>query len=566
MRLLPWAARPLAATLVLLAPLPLAAGQTLTAQAPQAQSPRISAAQTQVTLEPTGPVKRLTLNEAVQLALEQNINIQVERMNSQIQGENVDLALAVFVPELTSDLRYNSTDSPPDSFFSGAEDTLETSFLTGTAGVQQQLPWWGASYFLGWDATRSTTNNIYSNFNPRLNSNLSVSYLQPLLRNFKTDSARTQLVVSKRNRDISDIDLRTIVVQTVRNVKNAYWELKYAIANLDVQRQSLELAQQTLKDNRTRVEVGTMAPIDIVEAEAEVARNEEAVIIAEASIKQAEDNLRTIIFDPASAGFWQMVLEPIDAPEMDPRTVDLDEAVRNALEQRTDVRRAKESLDNVDSNLEFYRNQTLPQLNLQVDYGATGLGGTQFVRGGEGFPPPIIGEASRSFWDVQGDVFTASFPGWTIGAYFAYPLGKGSADAIYARTKLEQNQALLQLKNLELQVGTEVRDVARNLNTNTKRVDATRASRVLSERRLEAEQKKFGVGMSTSFLVFQAQRDLSTARANELRAILDLNQSLADFEAVQEAALSGRGITISSGGGALATSAGATIATGLRQR
>jgi outer membrane protein TolC len=432
--------------------------------------------------------------------------------------------------------------------------------------VQQQLPWWGASYFVGWDATRSTTNNIYSNFNPRLNSNLSLSYVQPLLQNFKIDSARTQLVVSQRNRDISDIDLRTIVVQTVRNVKNAYWELKYAIANLEVQRQSLELARQTLKDNRTRVEVGTMAPIDIVEAEAEVARNEEAVIIAEAAIKQAEDNLRAIIFDPASTDFWRLVLDPIDAPEMDPRTVDLDEAVRNALELRTDVRRAKESLANVDTNLEFYRNQTLPQLNLQVDYGATGLGGTQSIRGGEGFPPPIIGEASRSFWDVQGDVFGANFPGWTIGAYVAYPLGKSSAEAIYARTRLEQHQALLQMKNLELQVGTEVRDVARSVNTNTKRVDATRASRVLSERRLEAEQKKFGVGMSTSFLVFQAQRDLSTARANELRAILDLNQSLADFEAVQEAALSGRGITISSGGGVLATSAGATIATGLRQQ
>jgi outer membrane protein TolC len=142
----------------------------------------------------------------------------------------------------------------------------------------------------------------------------------------------------------------------------------------------------------------------------------------------------------------------------------------------------------------------------------------------------------------------------------SYPLGRSNAEANLARARLEQNQGQLQIASSELQVSTEVREVGRQVTTNMKRIEATRAARVLSERRLEAEQKKFGVGMSTSFLVFQAQRDLATARANELRAVLDYNKSLADFEAVQEAALSGRsgGITVSSG----TASTGASSAAG----
>jgi outer membrane protein TolC len=339
-------------------------------------------------------------------------------------------------------------------------------------------------------------------------------------------------------------------------VKNAYWDLKYTVANLEVQRQSLELARQTLKDNRTRVEVGTMAPIDIVEAEAEVARNEEAVIIAEANIKSAEDRLRTLIFDPKTPDFWRLTLDPADAPQMDPVVIDIEAAVRGALDKRLDLLRARQALENVDDNMRYFRNQTLPQVSLQVDYGMTGLGGTQFERG-EGFPGPIIGIIDRGFGSVLSDVLQSEFPAWTAGVVVSYPIGRSNADANYARTRLQRTQGELQIRNVELQVGTQVREIGRQVNTNIKRIDATRAARVLSERRLEAEQKKFGVGMSTSFLVFQAQRDLATARANELRAILDYNKSLADFEAVQQASISGGTI-------AIAGSSATGITTGVR--
>lgn len=499
---------------------------------------------------PAGPVRQLSVDEAVRLALEQNLALRVERINPQVRDENVAQARAAWAPTLTGNFIYNNTETPPDSFLSGSQNTLQTTFSTGSAAVQQLLPW-GGSYSAGWGARRSTSNSLFGTFNPTLRSNLDLNFTQPLLRNFGIDSARQQLVVSRRNRQISDEDLRGSVVSTVRNVKNAYWNLKAAVANLDVQRQSLDLARQTLRDNRTRVEVGTMAPIDIVEAEAEVARNEENVIVAESAIRAAEDQLRALVFDPQTPQFWSLRLDPIDPPQMQRVEIDADAAVQSALGRRADLQRARLSLQNVETNLRFYRNQTLPQVNLEVDYGATGLGGTQFERV-PGFPPGDIipgTEVRRGLGTILGDVFGSDYPKWQFGVVVSYPIGRSAAHAGYNRSQLELNQGHLQVQNLELQVGTQVRDVARQVNTNAQRVEATRATRVLAERRLEAEQKKFGVGTSTSFLVFQAQRDLATARVNELRAILDYNRSLADFEAVQETAIGGGGgITIADSG------------------
>ena len=511
-----------------------------------------------------GPVKQLTVDEAVRLALEQNLSLRVQRINPEIQQSNVDQAFTAWTPSLTGYLNYNNTDTPPDSFLSGSEETLKTDQLDGQAGVQQLTPW-GATWFAGWEARRGTSNSFYNTFNPTLRSNLSLQYVQPLLRNRTIDASRQQLIVSRRNRDISDIDLRGTVVATVRSVKNAYWNLKAAIANLEVQRQSLELANQTLKDNRTRVEVGTMAPIDIVEAESEVARNEENVIVAEAAIRQAEDQLRALVFDPAATDFWSLVLDPIDPPKTEQQPIDVEAAVRSALDKRTDLQSAKASLANVESSLKYYRNQTLPQVNAEIDYGTTAVGGVQNIRE-PGFPPgPILDTVTRSFWSVQNDIFSSAYPTWTLAVNVTYPLGRTSAHTSYNRSQLELNQGKLQILNLELQVGTQVRDIGRQVNTNAQRVRATGAARALAERRLEAEQKKFGVGTSTSFLVFQAQRDLSTARVNELSALLDYNKSLVDFEAVQETAISGGGITLSGGGSFVATTAGTQTATAASQ-
>ena len=164
-------------------------------------------------------------------------------------------------------------------------------------------------------------------------------------------------------------------------MRNAYWDLSYSIDNLKAQQESLALSRQSLKDNQKRVEIGTMAPIDIVQAQAEVATNESSVIVAEAAIKQAQDNLRALVLDPATPDFWNVTFEPSDAPAFDARAIDLDAAVRNALDKRSDLRGAKNALEQSDINIKFYSNQIKPDVNAQVTYGAVGIGGTQLQGG-----------------------------------------------------------------------------------------------------------------------------------------------------------------------------------------
>jgi outer membrane protein TolC len=541
---------------------------TASAQSPRAAAPSqpVQPPQTAPGDQPQGPTRRLTIDEAVQLGLENNLNLRVQRIEPQIQDTNVAQAHSAWTPNLNTEFGWNDAESPPDSLLAGANETLTSDRFAGNAGVTQYLPWFGTAYQVSWDAARSTSNNTFSSFNPRLSSGFSLIFDQPLLRNLSIDTARQQLLVSKNNREISDVDLRGIVVGTVRDVKAAYWDLAYAIANLKAQQQSLDLARQTLKDNRTRVEVGTMAPIDIVEAEAEVARNEEAVIVAEAGIRQAEDLLRSLILDTNAPDFWQTEIEPIyDASSFTPQPADAEAAVKNALAKRTDLESARLQTETVALNIRYYRNQTLPQLNLQANFFGDGLGGEQVLRE-PGFPPgPVIGTVNRPFSDVLGDAFGFRYPTWNVGFVVSYPVGTSAADANLARARLQLSQARTQIQSLELSIATQVRVFARQVNTNIKRIEATRAARVLAERRLDAEQKKFAVGMSTSFLVFQAQRDLTTARNNELQALVDYAKSRVDFEAIQEASLSGSGITVSGGGGVLATSAGSQVGTALTQ-
>jgi outer membrane protein len=501
-----------------------------------------SGAQAPAAQAEAGPTRRLTIEEAVKLALENNLGIQIARYNPRVQDVSVAQARAAWVPSFSNTFQQNSQSSPNNTFLAGSltGKTTNDSF-SNSAGIVQQTPW-GGNYSASWDGSRSTTNNTFTNFSPQLRSGLSFSVAQPLVRNFSIDSLRQQVAVSLKNRDLSDIELQQTVATTMRTVRNAYWNLAYATASLAVQRQSLELAQQSLRDTRARVEIGTTPPIDVVEAESEVATREEAVIVAEASIETAEDSLRALVFDPSSPDFWTMTIEAVDLPPFQPITVDTDAAVRNALDKRTDLRRTSKSLEVNDVEIRFLRNQTLPDVTANFDYGLTGLGGLNLIRGPGPFGAgtgEVLSTVERRFNSVLADLFANRYPTWTASLNVSYPLGRSQQEANLARARIEYTQVQTQLKNQQLQVSTQVRQAARQVQTNQKRVETTRAARSFAERRLEAEQRKFAAGTSTSFIVFQAQRDLSQARNNELRAILDYNQSVVDLETVQEVPLAG---------------------------
>jgi outer membrane protein len=519
---------------------------------------------------PQPTTRRLTVEDAVKLALEHNLGVQVARVSPQIQDYGIAQARANWAPVLTSSFSTNSNTQPPRNVFAGGQGQVTDERTSGSLGVQQNLPWGGGFYNASWISNRSTTSNSFTLFDPTLSSNLNLQFVQPLLRNFNIDAIRQQVLVGYKNREIADIDLQQTIANTARSVRNAYWDLSYSIASLEVQKQSLDLARESLRNNRARVEIGTMAPIDIVEAEAEVAQREESVILAEAQIQRAEDNLRALIYDPAMPDFWTVRIEPAEMPPFQPITVNVDEAVRIALERRTDLRATRKSLEANDVSIRYFRNQTMPEINAQVDYGLSGLGGTAFQRGLGALGPgtgDVLGRTQRGYGSVLSDLFNNRYPVWTLSLNIGYPIGTSTAEASLARARLQDSQSQTQLKNQQLQVATQVRDVGRQVQTNHKRVEATRASRQLAERRLEAEEKKFQAGMSTSFFVFQAQRDLSQARANELRAITDYNRSIVDYETVQEAPLGGGGSAAGSiGAGGTGGANGAATSTTRQQQ
>ena len=505
-----------------------ASGQTPATQQTAAPAiPPVGAAAGQ-----TGPVSRISADEAVRMALENNLGIQAERLSPQINTFAVAGARAAYAPVLFSNFFNRNSTQPPSTFITGSGSLLTTESLTQDGGLAQNIPWGGGNYSLSLSGGKVTTSAIDSRYNPQLSSNLSARFVQPLLRNFKTDSFRQQIETTQNNQVIADLGLRERVTVTSQAVRNAYFDLIGAIEGHKVAVQSLELAQDQLKSNRTKVEVGTLAPIDIIEAEAEVASNEEAVINAEARIKSVEDRLRYLIFNPSQPDFWTMRIEPTDAPAMTPIAIDVDAAIANALAQRTDIARLKKQLDNIDVGIKFAQNQKMPGLDLTANYNVIGVAGTQFEFG-QGFPPPVLNSSIRSFKDALTDVLGQDFRTWSVALAFSYPLGTSQADASLASNRLQRQQGAVSLRDLELQVATGVRDAARQVETNVKRVEATQKARDRAERRLEAENKRMTVGLSSTFQLFQAQRDLARQRQQEVNALIDYNRSVIAFEAIQ---------------------------------
>ena len=497
-------------------------------------------------------VRKLSVDEAVQMALEQNLSLQVQRVNPRIQDLNIATVRTAWTPNVTSSLSNGSTDSPSGNIFSGTGVTQTSSNLSWSFGANQLLPT-GGNYQVSWSSSRAKTNSLFDNINPRLNSNLSASFTQPLLRNFRIDNTRQQLQISRKNREISDVQLRQTVLATIRNVKNAYWTLSYNVSSLEVQQQTLDLARESLRNSEARVRIGTMAPMDVIQSQAEVASREEAVIRAQAAVAQAEDQFRALIMDPQTPNFWAMKFELTDSPVFQAQAVDVDAAVRKALDARTDLVQQKKTLEENDISLRYMQNQTKPDVNLNVRYGLSAQGGTQLSYDySDVLNPVFLGELRQvGYGSMFKSLLKNDYPQWSLSVTVGYPIGNSSAEANLARARLQYGQAQTQLRSAELSVVTEVRNAARNVTTNQKRVESTRASRELQEKKLEAEQKKFAAGMSTTFFVLQAQRDLAQARNAELQAILDYTRSVVDFETVQQAPAfggGGGGVSIQTGG------------------
>jgi outer membrane protein TolC len=501
---------------------------------------RVDAEQTRPTVPVTaaGPSVELTLVEAEARALERNLDLAVERLNPQLQDLTLERLHATYRPTVSGTFSQRNQTQPPTSQLNGGL-IVENNTGAYNTGLTQAVPWGGGDFSVNFTNQRQETNNSFSNFNPSYNSNLTASYTQPLLRDFRIDSTRQQIRVSTINREVSDIQLRRTVTTTVANVRNAYWELLFASQAVEVARGSLELALKLVDDNRARVEVGTMAPLDVVQAEAEAATRRQTLAQAEATMQTAEIALKRLIVNGTEDDLWRAKITAIDRPEFRPEPLDVEAAVRRSLDNRTDVAQARKTIESNDVTMSYLKNQTLPSLDLTANYSAQGVGGTRFERQGLGGSISKIIEGG--YGDAMSAILSRDYPVWQVQFNVSYPLGSSAQEAQYARARVQRNQSVAQLRALELQVAAEVTNAALQVESSLKRFEAATAARELSDTRLRAEENRFEVGLSTNFFVVQAQRDLQTSQNSELRALLDYRRALVEYERVQDAPAGGGG-------------------------
>jgi outer membrane protein TolC len=380
----------------------------------------------------------LTLEDAVKRAVANNPDLAVVRLGIAVETERVNESKGAFTPMFSTVFGRSSVVTPPSTSLLGSQG-VDVDDWFGSTGVRQRLRWGSGIWSASWDFARTSTNNPISSFDPSMQSGLQLAFSQPLLRDRKIDASRHQYTIAKRNQSTADLRFQEAVVQTVAAVKQAYWTFKATLANVTVQQQSLQLAEQLARENKIKVDAGQIPPLDLVQAEAEVAGRRENLIRARTLSEDAEDALRRLIIDPADTSFWQVRLQPVEEPTRLADLPDVNAAVAKALAGRFDLARAAQELENAKSTVEFLDNQRLPDVRLETSYRGSGLGGTEFLRSG-GFPGSIIGTRNRGVGDALGQAFTGDYPAWSLGVSVSYPIGRSYEASSMARAEVERQQ------------------------------------------------------------------------------------------------------------------------------
>jgi HAE1 family hydrophobic/amphiphilic exporter-1 len=431
----------------------------------------------------------LTLAEAEQRALDKNPSITSARLNTDAATYGVAITRAAYRPLFTASFAQQSQGN-----------------AVGT-GVTQALPWGGGSVSLDVTGSRRTAFDLLALGSAATASGVTLAVRQPLFAGLRFDATRAAIVQAEIESDIADVGLRQERAATLAHLRQAYWQLVFAIDALATARQSESLAQRQLDENRRRVDLGTVAAIDIVEAEAEVAARHQAVVQAEGTSRTAQIALKELMVADATDPIWSASIVPSDRPEVGSRPIDVPAAIARAVANRSDAQIARKERDAATTSIRLLNEQTKPGVDLVAEYTTSSA--------------------------LQSTVSPAS-PSWRVGVNVTLPIGNTAAQASLARAQVQQRQVGVQLQALEVTIAAQVTRIAEQVRTAEEQIKAAAAARELAQRRLAAEEARRAAGLSTNFLVLQAQRDLATAQTNELRAALDHRTALVQFDLVQE--------------------------------
>jgi len=453
----------------------------------------------------------LTLQETIETVLKNNISISVQSYNSKINEQFIFEKEADFDP--TVDFEFTVGEETRQSASTLADSKTRDLDYDWDFSVSQKFVT-GGDYELTMDNNKNQSSSSRTSLNPIYSSDLALTVTQPLLKDFGIDLNKREIYIAKNDQKISDHQFTEKVIATIAETENIYWDLVFSIEDLKVKETSLQRARDLEKQVKAQVDVGTLAELEILQAKSNVASREERLLNAQNLIDDNGDNLKSILnfsFD-SEEGLKEII--PADSPVFEPGAENsLEEALKTALIHRPDLLAQKMELENRNIEAKYNENQTLPTLDLVGSLGLNGLSGDSSTKNG-------------SYDSTLSEAFSTDFRLWQFGINLSYPLGNRAAKSKLAIKRLEVAQLLLNIKDLEKTIVVEVREAHRQIKTDIKRVQATRVARKLAEEKLNAEEKKFKVGLSTSFNVLEFQEDLAEEQSNEIKAVIDYNKSL----------------------------------------
>lgn len=471
----------------------------------------------------------LTLEECLTIALKNNLNLLAEKYAPEIAETSVTLAKETFLPSFEVNFGRQRQENPPYWWIQGAT-TIITKYQDYNFSLNQRLPIGGA-ISLSFQSYRSDTNQAFQLINPRYGSTLRFDLILPLLRDFGPKINRREIILAEKNAEVAWKRYEAAIAETIYMVEEAYWNLVFAVENLKVKQYSLQLARDLLRKNQKEVEVGKLAPIELLNAETEVASREAELIQAERMVERAEEILRNLINLEAAPELASVVIVPKDQPEFVPRKVSPEEVFELALKRRPEMEQQKKNIEIKEFNLALAKNELRPRLDLRLAYWSPGISGDRLLYLNDNpFLGVIVGREKGSASDSIRDALKLLYQNWQMTLNFSFPLSNLISRANYASARLELQRSQAQLKSLEQQIRFEVSDTLRDIETHAKRVEALRMARERAEKRLQAEEKKLSVGLTTNYFVLQYQAELANARSLELRAIVDYILAWAKLE------------------------------------
>ncbi|MGD1008673.1 MAG: TolC family protein [Candidatus Aminicenantales bacterium] len=471
----------------------------------------------------------LSLQDCIAQTLKNNLGVAIQVLNP-LQAENsVALAKEFFLPTFALGFTKQNSTSVSYSFITAAGSvTYKTNNYSFSA--TQNVPF-GGQFSLSATGYSYNSNQSYQTINPRYGTTLSFNFTQPLLQNFGYDISRYNILVARNGLATSDSQLKQTLLDTIYSVESAYWALVYSIENLSDKQYSVQLAKDLLEKNQRSVEVGIMAPMDVLTAEAEIATREADLIQAETQVKSAEDQLKVLLNMPEDEQRAIGSIKALDSPDLEERKVSLDEALATAFQLRADLATSKLGIELQQLNVRYARNQVLPALNLSASYSGSGVSGTEILYDGNPvLGAPIIGTIPGNFSGAIKDTLAFKYPGWYVGLTLSIPVSDFISRAILAQARVNLQHAMLNLQNTQQQAVLEIKNAIRAVESNFKRITAYKVARALAEQKLVNEEEKLKVGQSTNYMVLSYQRDLADAKASELNAIIAYNVSLASLD------------------------------------